>query len=209
MADDDDLWLSLTDVAARYGVTKAAISKRVKAFVAAGSLTTRPGPGGKVLVNIVAYDRLVKAETDPAQALRNGTVPAAEPADDTMSGKGGFHQHRAARESYQAENARLDLEERLGRLVDKEDVGRLTADIFRRFRDRMLSLPARLADRLAALPDAAAIRSRLNEEIRRELDHFAQHLDTMDADALDADAELTDDGLAGELAGDQHPPHPA
>lgn len=204
MSDDPNVWLSISEIARQRGVSKVAVHKRVKAFVAQGALATRPGPRNTVLVNVVAYDRLVKSETDPAQALRNA---AAEPDAPQQAPSPGFAAHRAARESYQAENARLDLEERLGRLVDRDAVARTTMDVFRRFRDRMLSIPPRAADRLAALPDAAAIRAKLAEEIRRELEQFAARLDAMNAGAVGEDTDWPDD--AGDLAGGQQPAAPA
>ena len=192
---DPTLWLSVAEIARRQTppVSREAVSKRVKAFEASGQLSTRKGPGNTKLVNVVAYDRLVKWETDPAQALRN--VPPAPPPAQGESGDG-FAQHRAARESYQAENARLDLEERLKRLVDKEEVERRTMDIFRRMRDRLMAMPARLSDRLAAQPDAAAIRTTLAAEIRKELENFAKRLDAASDEG--AETEIADDDDARE-----------
>jgi len=206
-----NIWLSLTDVAAQKGVSKVAIHKRVKKFVGAGMLSTKPGPRGTVLVNIVAFDRLVADETDPAQALRNGgeldldnesdgVAETVAGANDGPAGKqpgaGSYASARADRESYQAENARLDLEERLDRLTDREEVARRQMDVFRRHRDRLLSIPARLQDRLASADDGQAIRMILTTEIRRELDGLAEKLDALASE--NDDLELDDDAVDRE-----------
>lgn len=195
---DNGLWLSMAEIGRRQNppVSREAVRKRVERFVRDGLLSTRPGPGKAILVNWVAYDRLVRSETDPAQALRNGRE------DERPATGGSFSASRAERESYQAENARLDLEERLGRLVDRSEILRLIADVFRRHRDRLLSVPARYADRLAAAPDAAAARSLLTTALRQELDAFAGMLDAIEAggDAMDTTDDAADDGdaAAGE-----------
>jgi hypothetical protein len=50
---------------------------------------------------------------------------------------------------------------------------------FRKVRDRFLSLPATLADRLVAQPDASAMRVLLDKEIRAVLEAAANDLDAM------------------------------
>ena len=178
----------MAEIGRRRGVSREAIRKRVGRWVAAGALTTKPGPRGAVLVNIVMFDRLAADDTDPSHQLRKtGKFAGLAEVDDrpidaeveTGSGAGTYANARADRESYQAENARLDLEERLGRLVDHEEVGRLQMDLFRRHRDRLLSVPARIQDRLAAAPDGPAMRQILTEELRRELESFADHLESL------------------------------
>src|SRR5262249_6992400 len=163
---------------------------------------TMPGPRGTVLVNIVELGRVIAAETDPAQALRNGTAPD-EPEDfivddepDAPAAASGpnYHASRANREAYQAENARLDLEHRLKLIAYVDDVDRQTMAATRKIRDRFMALPAMCADRLAAAADARAVRAILTVEIRNLLIALDRELLQMDED--DAGSEL-DDG-AGE-----------
>ena len=200
---DAVLWVSLAEAGRRQSppVSREAVRKRVERLQAAGRLTTRPGARGAVLVNIAAYLRAVREETDPAQALRNGSTlfadtstgddDEADDASPAASGSG-YHDARAQREKINAEGARLDLEERLGRLVLKDDVERRTMQVMRTARDRLLGLPARLAEKLAAQPDARAVRAVLQTEIRRALEVLARDLAALDDDD-DAAGERSDE----------------
>lgn len=115
---NDGIWMSVSDVADRRGVSKQAISKRLKAL--GGRVSTRKD-GNRLLVNIAEYDKVIGAETDPAQELRNRELPARQPdvLQQTPGGKASlaFSIQRAKRESYDAEMARLRLEELQGKLV--------------------------------------------------------------------------------------------
>lgn len=202
---DERLWLPISDAARRHSVSKQAISKRVSKLVAAGRLSTRKGPRGTVLVNIVALDRAIAEESDPAQDLRNGREPRRarvpddadldiygdqdmpSPAAHSAGSTSSYHRSRAEREAYQAENARLDLSERLGRLADKEDVERRTMTAFRKVRDRLLAFPATVADKLTVATDARSIRMILADEMRHLLEQLAAELDHLgdDDDELD------------------------
>lgn len=193
---DASLWVTIAEAARlqKPPVSRAAMHKRVSKLVDAGRLTTRPGDRGTVLVNLVALQRAVRDETDPAQALRNARENAEGDDDDAVGGVGGapgadasYHKSRARREAFNAENSRLDLEERLGNILFKDDQERRTTEVFRKVRDRFLGLPAKLSERLAAQPDARAIRALLTTEIRLVLEGLAKNLDTM------AEAEEQDD----------------
>ena len=188
--DAPDLWVSLAEAGRQQTppVSRAAVSKRVKKLVEAGRLQTRKGPQGSLLVNVVEYLRAVREETDPAQDLRNGRSATAapllqQPEPEEGPGSGtedpNYHRHRARREAINVENARLDLEERHGNLVFTDDVEHRTTEVFRRLRDRLMGMPATLAERLAAQPDARAVRALLTTEFRLMLEALATSLDGM------------------------------
>jgi hypothetical protein len=112
--------MSVSEAAAARGVSKQAISKRLQAL---GPRVTTRRDGRQLLFNTVEFDRITGAETDPAQQLRNRGN-----GDDRQGGLGlaaqneavpqqDYSRERAKREAYEAEKARLDLEERLGKLV--------------------------------------------------------------------------------------------
>lgn len=203
---DANLWVSLAEAGRRQNppVSREAVRKRVERLTADGRLTTRPGPRGSVLVNIAAYLRAVREETDPAQALRNRAPLLAEEPEDEAStdggeapaSGGGYHDARARREAINAESARLDLEERLGALVMREDVERRIAQMLRIARDRLQGLPAALAEKLAAQPDARSIRAVLQTEIRRALEALASEFDAF-ADDEDEGGEGEGPDIAG------------
>ena len=80
---------------------------------------------------------------------------------------------RAVREHYEARLAKIEYEERTGRLVSKDEVQIAAFNRFRQFRDAVLNLPDRLAAQLAAEGDAANCYQMLSTEIRRALNEFA------------------------------------
>lgn len=81
---------------------------------------------------------------------------------------------RDRREFYDAENARLDLEKRLGKLVERSDVLAVVADAAVQLRTRLEALPPRLAPQLAALAgNEQRVRLMLADEIERLLSDMA------------------------------------
>ena len=81
-----------------------------------------------------------------------------------------YAESRAKRESYNAELARLELEEKQGTLVSAEEVKKEAYGIARQVRDGMLNIPDRVSAELAALTDQFEVHRRLTEEIRRALE---------------------------------------
>lgn len=186
---DPSVWMPIAQAAKEVSppVSRQALSKRVAAFEAAGQLATKAGPRRTKLVNVVALQRLLVDETDPAQALRNNMPepelplpdgdepPVAAPERRDSS----FSDNRSRHESFKAENARLDLEERLGKLVSVADVERHTMNVMRRVRDRLLGLPAQIA------PDDMDYRARADREVRKVLNLLADEL----SEIANADSE--------------------
>ncbi len=121
-------FMSVTDLAARRGVSKQAISKSLARF---GDQVPTRKLGSRLLIDVEAFDRVSGSETDPAQALRNrGRDDEAPPATPAAPAKPSaqavattaFSVNRARRESFEAELARLELEKVLGKVVPVEDV---------------------------------------------------------------------------------------
>lgn len=77
-----------------------------------------------------------------------------------------FNAARTEREEFQAQIARMDLDERRGLLVEAAAVRRVQLGIARAARNLLLSLPSRIADKLAAISDPDECRRVLLEEIR-------------------------------------------
>lgn len=198
------LWVTISRLAEIKGTSKQAVSKRVKRLRESGAIDVRvEGPVTKV--NLVQYDRAIGANTDPAQALRNLdriVLPATAPsspqvqAEAPASKSSGYLLHKETSAAYQAENARLDLEERLGRICDRADVENRTFAVFRRLRDRLLSLPSICAPRAANAADERSVRLILDEEVRKMLETLAKELDKPDGDVED-DEDLSGVSAAG------------
>lgn len=203
-----DVWVSMVELARMTGVSKQAVSKRVARYVSDGLLQVRQ-QGRSRMINAAAYTRLVRDMTDPAQSLRNPaqitrlpervaptSVPSgAEEADalEPQDNRGTYNASKARKAAFDAENARLDYLERIGNLVRKDQADAKLFDVSRRIRDRMLSLPAVCAERLAAAPDARAIRVMLAEEIRGALASVARELEDDSGSASEAEAVVMDE----------------
>lgn len=80
---------------------------------------------------------------------------------------------RAAREAYLARLAKLDYEQRSGKLVDADQVRAQVFALGRRARDALRGIPDRLAPILAGEADAAVVHRLLAEEIDRGLSELA------------------------------------
>ena len=210
------VWVSIAELAKMNGVSKQAVSKRVKKFAAEGLLEVR-SKGRERHVNAAVYGRLVKDTTDPAQHLRNAdhtlstgvvhsgadlaeldlalktetdeTLQSDTDPEDTSSRqlpRSTYNDAKAKKAAIDAEIAYLDYQQRIGNLVLKEEADAQLFETLRRVRDRMLGLPAMCADTLAAAPDARAIRASLTEMIRKALDEAAADLEN---DSTDDDGE--------------------
>jgi len=80
---------------------------------------------------------------------------------------------RAIREQYQARLAKIEYEEKIGKLVNRDEVQVAAYNKYRTFRDQCLNIPDRLAAMLAAETDPAKVHEILSTEIRKALLEFA------------------------------------
>jgi hypothetical protein len=93
-----------------------------------------------------------------------------------MAGSFGGSQYtkaRAVREHYQARLTKIEFEERVGKLVSKDEVEVAAFNKFRQFRDHMLNIPDRIAAMVAAESEAARCYEIIAIEIRKALNEFA------------------------------------
>ena len=120
-------YMSVTDLAGSLGVSKQAISKNLERH---GEKIPTRMQGVRKMVDVEAYERVMGEEVEPAQALRNrdtqprqGPLPAPPSQGSGAQRSPGataqvaFSVHRAKRESFDAELARLALEKEMGKLV--------------------------------------------------------------------------------------------
>ncbi|MBC05712.1 hypothetical protein [Thalassospira sp.] len=184
------------------GVTRQAISKLVKSGKIPFTQT-----GSRIEINFAQADKALGQTIDPSRALAaqsaSQPIGKSEPKDDLFdqptvttadvgqSGEQGtdYQQHRAAREGYNAEIARLDLEERLGRLVDKQDVEESMVTAGRHIRQGLDAIPG-WSDEI----DAAARNGGVNA-VRALLKEKVRGLEEMIADSL---VVLADDDSGGQ-----------
>lgn len=154
-------WLSISDLAKHKGLSKQALAERVARFEAAGKISTRPGPGRAKLVNVAEFDRAAGEIGDlgreqGAATRRGAPLPApAAPAATTIPPRPFdpeapvYTVEQARNMAYKAELARLELEERQGKIV--------SVDIVRAGALRAGEEIVRVLDRLPQVADELAV----------------------------------------------------
>ncbi len=130
MAESDGLWATISELARLRGVDKAAISRRVTRLEAQGLLQTRHGKGGTKLVNVAAFDRATEETTDAIRELNGAQAAASAVLAPVMPGDPILAREQARRDAYSADLSKLDLDERLGKLMPVEDHFRILDSIY-------------------------------------------------------------------------------
>lgn len=89
-----------------------------------------------------------------------------------------YHRARAVRETYAARLARLDFEERSGKLVSRDDVNIDTFNLARKLRDRIQQIPRKVSHEIVSAvlgkPDVRTVEGILDAAIREALSELAQ-----------------------------------
>jgi len=93
--------------------------------------------------------------------------------DGDSFGASQYTKARAVREHYQARLAKLEFEEKTGKLVDSDSIKVAAFNLFRQFRDGMLGIPDRVSAMVAAESEEARVHRILTDEIRKALNDFA------------------------------------
>ncbi len=181
--------LSIRAYAQHRGVSHTAVAKAIKA----GRISIEPD--GKI--DPVKADAQWASNTLPSQKLNTGAAKlAAKVANPPVStpvstasvanrelqppmetgriSAPDYQTSRAIREAYAARLAKLEYEERTAKLISSDEVEMRTFNLARRLRDRMQTLPRRLAAALAAEQDPRVIEQRLDDEIRQALEELSR-----------------------------------
>lgn len=114
------------------------------------------------------------ATTPKVSTSQVSTREVSTPLETTRATAPDYQTSRAIREAYAARLIKLEFEERTAKLINAQDVDLRTFNLARRLRDRMQTLPRRLAAAFAAEQDARAIEQRLEDEIRQALEELAR-----------------------------------
>jgi len=166
--------VSLRAYAKHRGVTLKAVQKAIQ------SGRIRTTSDGKIDVDRADADWV--RNTGPRQASiassspapRRAQTPAESPRPEpAAAGPLDYARARAVRENYLARLAKIEFEERSGKLVSRDEVQVAAFNKFRTFRDGMLNIPDRVAAVLAAESDPVRVHEILATEIRKALLEFA------------------------------------
>jgi hypothetical protein len=175
-------WVSISELARLKGLGKAAVSERVSGFVARGLLSTRPGKGKIKLVNLAAFDRVAGETTDLARAAgaetkrQHQASPQMPSPSDPLAPV--YTSEQARHMAYKAESARLDLEERQGKILQVDAVSAAIASAGEAIARAVDQMPA-IADDLAAAvaqTGAAGARTLLKARTREIREMMAREL---------------------------------
>lgn len=103
---------------------------------------------------------------DPGVLKTEAVDPTETEGDET---KKRYHDSRAEREEINVEQARLDLDERKGRLIDIDDATQIGFTTLRALRDALRNTGARIAAQLAVETDTFSCEQLVNSEIEAAL----------------------------------------
>jgi hypothetical protein len=170
--------ISQREYARRRGISHVAVQRAVNS----GRISTI---NGKIDPDLA--DREWRENTDQSKPRNRITGSpkharvAGEPsepmdfggADGGNGTASGYAKARAARELYQAQLAKIELDRQRGVLVRADEVRLGAFNMARKARDQLIALPERLAAILAASQDPAEVQRILEEEIERICEEIA------------------------------------
>lgn len=154
----DDDWRSITELASLRGVSKQAISKRVKALAARRELPVR-GEGRSLRVHAPTFDQLCQATHDPAQDLRNrhqkASSPAPPPAEPDAAPKAAkavsaYDDASTREKNARAELAEMQLAQRRGELLRARDIEHAAVEVGTAIAQRITALKTKAGQLYAA-----------------------------------------------------------
>jgi hypothetical protein len=166
--------ISQREYARRRGISHVAVQRAVNA----GRISTVSGKidpdqadiewrentdHSKPRNRITGSPKHARVPGEPSEPMDFG-APAEPGGNGTASG---YAKARAARELYQAQLAKLELDRQRGLLVRADEVRIGAFNMARKARDQLIALPERLSTVLAAIQDPAEVQSILEEEIER------------------------------------------
>jgi hypothetical protein len=168
--------VSLRAYARHRGVTLAAVQKAL-----ATRRIQRAPDGG---IDVEAADRDWSRNTEPLQqqngitgghAPKPGAAPIAQQtiAEPPPAAASSLAQSQSVRIAYQARLAKIEYEERLGKLVQADEVRAAAFRAARVVREQLLGLPDRLAPQLVGGLSVEQVHELLTTEIERVLRDLA------------------------------------
>jgi hypothetical protein len=155
--------MSLRGYARHRGCALSAVQKAIKT----GRISVQPD--GKIDSSQADIQWARNTERHAPPVAQRGQ----EEDDGSSFGGSQYTKARAVREHYQARLTKIEYEERVAKLVPKDEVQVAAFNKFRQFRDHMLNIPDRIAAMVAAETEAARCYEIIAIEIRKALNDFA------------------------------------
>lgn len=140
----------------------------------------------KKKVDVNAAIQALKDAADPARTLVEKPEEAQTTLDDQLEetpiaaideNTSSFQSARTMREQTNAEIAKLTLEEKQGKLVDKAEVEKQVMKLFRDLREVILNAPASFSGKLITLSSEREVTVFLEEGLTQLLNDFSESID--------------------------------
>ncbi len=154
--------MSLREYARHRGVALSAVQKAISS----GRIST------------LADGRIDPAAADAAWAQNTNTyAPAVTRGEEDLPGFGAsqYTKARAVREHYQARLAKIDYEERIGKVIPADEMKVAAFNFTRLIRDRLMNIPDRVVGAVLAEVRVAAAATGVNVESIAALDMSKVH----------------------------------
>lgn len=127
-----------------------------------------PQENGKILIDVALADKILKRDTDPTKVRKE---PAdTEPEQDSLSFL------RREREGVKLEHERIDLEERKGKLVYRDEVYQACSLAGQMIREHLKTRNRTIAEKAATMTDPQAIKILMDEDDRILLETIGDEL---------------------------------
>lgn len=153
--------ISMREYARKRGVSHTAVQKAIKS----GRIAKEP-------------DGTIDPEKADAAWETNTRGRADGPALAGKPGAPDYKTSRAIRETYAARLAKLEFEEKSGKLISADEVSVTVFNLARQARDRLMQIPRKLAPEIVATvtsdPDARTVETLLEDAIREALEELTQ-----------------------------------
>lgn len=170
--------MTKSEYAAYLGVSRAFISKKsTKEKLVSAEVVSDLG---KTLIDSDLADKIFKITEDPARApfrKRKDTktevvdIPDAGFSDEEDTGLlRGYEKSRAEREAIKVEHSKLDLLQRKGETVLRQDVVRAVSNAGAAIREHLQARNRRLAEQASTMRDAREIKAMLDADDRAMLE---------------------------------------
>jgi hypothetical protein len=157
--------LSMRQYAKHRGVSPEAVSKAVKR----GRISTALDDKGQRKIDPEIADREWTINSDESKANFSPTADDKSNIETDKIG-GNYRGARAVREAFNAKLAKLDFEQRSGKLVDAESVKKEAFKLARLTRDAVMSIADRISAEVAVETDPFKVSVRIREECRKALE---------------------------------------
>lgn len=153
------------DYAKHRDCSKAYLSKKSVAERLEPLLFIDPADG-KQKLNFAEADKVLAESGDPARETAPTDLQKSDAEEKKASG---FHAVKTEREQVKLQSERMDLEQRLGNTLDRQQVEDACVWAGTKIREHLGNRNRRIAEKLATMTDVLKIRALLDEDDRAML----------------------------------------